>query len=53
MGVWTKGKDLVQRPEVGDAVNADVVAELFEVATVVFVDSKVLGGPALGGGEPG
>ena len=40
-GVWTKGKDLVRRAEVRDVVNTDVVAELFEMVTVVFVDSVV------------
>ncbi len=39
--MWTKGKYLVQCAKVRDVVNADVVGELFEAVTVVFVDSVV------------
>jgi hypothetical protein len=41
MAVWAKDIDLVQCAEVRDVMSADVVAELFEVVSVAFVDDSL------------
>jgi hypothetical protein len=39
--VWTKDVDLVRCAAVGDVVSTDVVAEIFKVASVAFVDDSL------------